>query len=201
MYKNTKQAINLSKYDNGGFDRGAGRLKEAAWMVVKYFCLQSHIPLPSKFRAFLLRRFGAKVGTGVVIRAGVNITFPWRLTIGDHCWIGEGVTILSLAPVAIGDHCCLSQRAFLCTGSHDFHKESFDLITKPITVGARSWIAAGAFLSPGATVPADTLVKAYEVVTANQYSAFDDEVDLRFDEAADSTLMPSENAKLTVAPR
>ena len=133
-------------------------------MVVKACCLQSHLPLPSKLRVFLLRCFGAKIGTGVVIRSGVNVTFPWRLTVGDHCWIGEDVTILSLAEVAIGDHCCLSQRAFLCTGSHDFRKESFDLITKPITVGAHSWIAAGAFLSPGVSVPEGTMVKAYEVV-------------------------------------
>lgn len=132
-------------------------------MVVKAFCLRSHFPLPSKLRVFLLRCFGAKIGKGVVIRSGVNITFPWRLTVGDHCWIGEDVTILSLANVTIEDHCCLSQRAFLCTGSHDFRKESFDLITKPITVQAHSWIAAGAFLGPGSNVPEGTMVKALQV--------------------------------------
>ena len=155
--------IRLDQFDNGGFDRGAGRLTELVWMLVKSFCFQLHFPLPSALRRWLLRCFGAKVGTGVVIRSGVNITYPWRLTIGDHCWIGEDVTILSLAQVSIGDHCCLSQRAFLCTGSHDFNKASFELITKPITIEPHCWVATGAFIAPGTTVEQGTMVKAYEV--------------------------------------
>ena len=50
-------------------------------------------------------------------------------------WIGDEVLILSLAPVKIGSNVCISQRAFLCTGSHDFRSEGFDLITKPIEIG------------------------------------------------------------------
>jgi len=101
----------------------------------------------------------------VVIRARVNITFPWRLEIGDHSWIGEEVIILNLAPVRIGLHCCLSQRAFLCTGSHDFHAAAFNLITAPITIADRSWIAATCFVAPGVTVGPDAMTAAGSVVT------------------------------------
>ncbi len=55
----------------------------------------------------LLRAFDAEIGAGVVIRANVNISFPWRLTIGDHVWIGEDVGILSLAPVVIESNFCI----------------------------------------------------------------------------------------------
>jgi putative colanic acid biosynthesis acetyltransferase WcaF len=159
----TTPPIRLDQFNNRDFDRGAGRLKELMWMIVKAFVLQWHFPLPSKLRVLTLRMFGSKIGRGVVIRSGVNVTYPWRLTVGDHCWIGEDVTILSLAQVTLGDHCCLSQRAFLCTGSHDFRKETFDLTTKPITVESHCWIAAGAFIGPGVTVEQGTMVKAYEV--------------------------------------
>ena len=96
----------------------------------------------------------------MVIRSRVNITFPWRFECGDQVWIGDEVLILSLDRVKIGSSVCISQRAFLCTGSHDFRKESFDLITKPIEIGNSCWIAAGAFIGPGAVVPEGTMVKA-----------------------------------------
>ena len=121
------------------------------------------VPLPSAWKVAWLRVFGAKIGRGVVIRSRVNITFPWKFMCGDHVWIGDEVMILSLAEVTIGSNVCVSQRAFLCTGSHRFGRETFDLVTKPITVGDGCWIAAQAFVGPGVDLPPGTLVKSGEV--------------------------------------
>ena len=140
--------IGLSKFNNANFSRGSPKWKEALWWVA---------------RSLFLRWFGAKIGNHVVIRSRVNITFPWKLEIGDHVWIGDEVLILSLDKVRIGSNVCISQRAFLCTGSHDFRKETFDLVTEPITIGDGCWIAACAFMGPGAEVPAGTMVKAGQV--------------------------------------
>jgi putative colanic acid biosynthesis acetyltransferase WcaF len=85
----------------------------------------------------------------VDIKPGVRIKFPWRLKIGDHSWIGEDVWIDNLAEVSIGSHCCISQGAYLCTGSHDWTKSSFDLIIRSIHLGDRSWIAARCVVGPG----------------------------------------------------
>src|SRR5947207_3559368 len=114
-----------------------------------------------------LRSFGEKIGKGVVIRANVNISFPWRLTIGDHVWIGEDVGILSLAPVTIGSNVCISQRAYLCTGSHDFRREDFKLKTAPVTVGDGTWIAALSFIAPGVKIGGSAVVSAGSVVLNN----------------------------------
>lgn len=143
--------IQLKGYHTAGFERGASRLKEGLWMAVRMVFFQSAVPWPSGIRAATLRLFGAKVGVGVVIRSQVNVTFPWRLEVGDHVWIGEEVLILSLAQVTVGANSCLSQRAFLCTGSHDFARPSFDLITRPIVVGEGCWVGAMAFVGPGVT--------------------------------------------------
>ena len=159
--------MELKGYTTGDFDRGASGAKEALWVVVKCVFFQNALPWPSPLRVMLLRLFGARVGEGVVVRANVNVTFPWRVTIGDHVWLGEEVLILSLAPVTIESNVCISQRVFLCTGSHDFRAAGFSLVTKAITVRSGSWIAAQAFIGPGVEIGEGSMVAAGSVVTEN----------------------------------
>ena len=159
--------MDLSIYDNSDFDRGASRLKEVGWVLVRWIFFQTSFPWPSQLRVALLRLFGATIGRGVVIRANVNISFPWRLTIGDHVWIGEDVGLLTLAPVTIESNVCISQRAYLCTGSHDFRREDFKLQVAPITVREGSWIAAACFIAPGIEIGSGAVVSAGSVVFAN----------------------------------
>ncbi|MDQ3473779.1 MAG: WcaF family extracellular polysaccharide biosynthesis acetyltransferase [Acidobacteriota bacterium] len=156
--------MDLARYDNSDFDRGAPKWKEALWALARSLFFQIPLPWPSSVRAELLRAFGARIGRGVVIREDVNISFPWRLAIGDHVWIGEDVGILSLAQVTIESNVCISQRAYICTGSHDFRSETFDLVTQPITIRSGSWIAAGAIVLPGVEVGPNSVVSAGSVV-------------------------------------
>src|SRR4051812_38589571 len=157
--------MKLEGYTVGAFDRGAPRWREALWVAVKCLAFLPAFPLPSALRVALLRAFGAQVGRGVIVRSRVNISYPWRLSLGDHVWLGEEVMILSLAQVTIESNVCISQRAFLCTGSHDFRAPGFDLITKPITIREGSWIAAQAFVAPGVRIGPGSMVGAGCVVT------------------------------------
>ncbi len=141
--------IRLDNYRARGFDRGASRGKEFLWWIARSLFFSPWFPVPSPLKVTVLRAFGARIGRGVVIRSRVNITFPWRFACGDHVWIGDEVLILSLAPVTLGSHTCISQRVFLCTGSHDFAKESFDLIAAPIEIADGCWIGAQVFVGPG----------------------------------------------------
>jgi putative colanic acid biosynthesis acetyltransferase WcaF len=156
--------MRLDLYDNSAFERGAGRLKEALWVLCKCVFFLNPFPWPSFLRVRLLRLFGAQLGHGIVIRSGVNISFPWRLTVGNHVWIGEEVFILSLAPVTLGSNVCISQRAFLCTGSHAWRRETFDLQTRPIVVEDRVWISAQAFIGPGTRIGSDSVISAGTVL-------------------------------------
>ncbi len=154
----------LRSYSAKGFDRGASRFREALWFAIRGLFFLSWAPYPSGFRTFLLRVFGAKVGKRTVIRSRVNVSFPWRLSLGDDVWIGEDVHILSLAPVVLESNVCVSQRAFICTGSHDFRRSDFALRTKPITLRSGSWVAAGAFIGPGVEIGNEAVVSAGSVV-------------------------------------
>ncbi len=157
--------IDLRRFSNQGFDRGAPRWREALWVGVRCLFFENPLPVPSGWRVRILRWFGARVGERVVIRSQVKITFPWRLRVGNDVWIGDGVWILSLAPVTVGDSVCLSQRCFLCSGSHDYRVDTFDLITKPIEIRSSSWIAADAFVGPGVTVGPGSVLAAGGVAT------------------------------------
>ena len=109
----------------------------------------------SALKCFILRAFGAQVGKNVTIKPQVKITFPWKLTVGDHVWLGEECWLLNLERITIGSHVCISQRAFLGTGSHDYRRASFNLITKQITVENGAWLGAG----PAGSGPGVTLVR------------------------------------------
>lgn len=159
--------MDLAKYSIDWFDRGAPRWKEALWVLTRWMVFQTGLPLPVQLRAFLLRCFGARIGHGLKMRERVYISFPWRLEIGDHVWIGEEVTILSLAPVKIESNVCISQKVFLCTGSHNFYQSDFALQTKPITIRSNSWVAAQAFVGPGVEIGPGAVVSAGSVVFDN----------------------------------
>ncbi|HUB68306.1 MAG TPA: WcaF family extracellular polysaccharide biosynthesis acetyltransferase [Candidatus Methylacidiphilales bacterium] len=156
--------MRLDLYDNSSFDRGSGRLREGLWILCKCLFFLGPFPWPSSLRVFFLRLFGARIGQNAVIRSGVNITFPWRFVTGDHVWIGDDVLILSLATVTLGSHVCISQRAFLCTGSHAWKSDTFDLETRPITVEDQVWIAAQAFIGPGTRLGQGSVIGAGTVL-------------------------------------
>jgi putative colanic acid biosynthesis acetyltransferase WcaF len=157
--------VDLSKFSTGGFDRGASPFKELCWLVVSQLLFQLCPLKLSALKRTVLRWFGASVGRGVVIKPDVKITFPWKLTLGDHVWLGEECWLLNLAHITIASNVCISQRAFLCTGNHDYNSPTFDLITKPIRVGQGAWVGAGAVVAPGVSVGSHAVLTASSVAT------------------------------------
>jgi putative colanic acid biosynthesis acetyltransferase WcaF len=135
------------------------------WSVLSLLVFQSGWLPFYGIKRWLLRLFGAAVGAGVVIKPDVRIKFPWRLRIGAQSWIGEGVWIDNLATVHLANDVCISQGAYLCTGSHDHRRVTFDLIVKPIVVQSEAWIGARAVVLPGVTVHRGAVVAAGSVVT------------------------------------
>lgn len=157
--------VDLSAFRSRGFDRGASFVKEGLWVLVSAVLFRA-LPLTlSPLKRGVLRLFGARIGRAVVIKPDVRITFPWRLSIGDNAWIGEGAWLLNLAAIEIGNDACVSQRAFLCTGSHDYKAASFDLLTGPIILEEGAWIAAGAWVGPGVRVGSHAVLTAQSVAT------------------------------------
>lgn len=143
--------MHLSKYQKREEVAGKSRFLVILWMLFGEPLVKSAIP-SSMFRVFLLRLFGAKIGLGVNIKPRVQIKYPWKLSVGNHSWIGENTWIDNLAAVTIGPNVCISQGVYLCTGSHDWSKDTFDLILKPILIDSHSWVCAKAVVGPGTQI-------------------------------------------------
>lgn len=154
----------LSKFNNSWYRPGANFLVRTIWLFTNACFFNSWFPV-NGLKIFLLRIFGAKVGYEVIIKPRVNIKYPWRLTIGDFSWIGEGVWIDNLDNVVIGAHVCVSQEAMLLTGNHNYSKSSFDLITKPIYLENGSWIGAKAVVCPGVICGSHSVLSVGSIAT------------------------------------
>jgi putative colanic acid biosynthesis acetyltransferase WcaF len=150
-----------------GFDLGRPRFVFVIWYIIKCVFFLSSVPWPSRFKSWLLRRFGAEVGQGVYWKPRVNVHIPWKLKIGDHTWVGEEVCIVNFASVTIGSHCCLSQRSFVCSGNHDYRSPDMRYRHAPIVIEDGVWVGAGVFVGPGSVLGTDTVVTAMSVVNGN----------------------------------
>ncbi|MEB3322633.1 MAG: WcaF family extracellular polysaccharide biosynthesis acetyltransferase [Synechococcaceae cyanobacterium] len=143
---------------------GAPRWRQALWLLAGAPLLASGLP-GSPWRRVLLQAFGARLGRGGRIKPHLRVKFPWRLAVGEHCWLGEGVWIDNLAMVQVGDRVCLSQGAYLCTGNHDHRSPGFDLRAEPIQIASDAWICAAAVVAPGTRIGAGAVVGLGAVVS------------------------------------
>jgi putative colanic acid biosynthesis acetyltransferase WcaF len=150
-----------------GLNRGKSKIVEMLWYLVKMIFFLSAFPWPSRLKVSLLRTFGAKIGEGVLFKPRVNIHMPWKLTIGDHCWIGEEVFLLNLEPITIGSHVCISQRAFICTGNHNYKIPQMPFMGGAINIADGAWVGAQAFVGPGVTIGTDAVITAGSILNSN----------------------------------
>jgi putative colanic acid biosynthesis acetyltransferase WcaF len=118
----------------------------------------------SAWRVVLLRCFGALIGPNCRIKPGLRVKFPWRLEVGNGCWLGEDAWIDNLALVTLGDRVCISQGVYLCTGNHDYRSKDFRLRLGQIYIGSDVWIAARAVLAPGSHIGSGAIVSLGAVV-------------------------------------
>jgi putative colanic acid biosynthesis acetyltransferase WcaF len=156
----TKPFVDLRKYDQSNFDRGRPNWLIMLWWLVQAIAFPLSLHNFSGFRCWLLRLFGAKIGQGVLIRPTARFTYPWKITIGDHSWVGDDVVFYSVDEIIIGSHTVISQECYLCTGSHNIQQETFPLTTAPIKIGNGAWVATDCFVAPGVTIGANSVIGA-----------------------------------------
>ena len=111
------------------------------WWIVQSLFFGTSPQFMYGWRRFLLRSFGAKIGKQVIIRPTVRTQFPWKISIGNYSWIGDDVVLYSLGEIVIGAHAVISQKCYLCTGSHDYTEPGFSIFSKPVVIEDECWLA------------------------------------------------------------
>lgn len=135
------------------------------WWIVETCLFRTSPQVFYRWRSFLLRCFGAKIGKGVMVRPSASVTYPWKLSVGDYSWIGDDAVLYTLGQIKVGSHTVISQRSYLCAGSHNVEDVQFTITSQPIEIGNQCWIAADVFVCPGVKIGFGTVVGARSTVT------------------------------------
>ena len=136
-------------------------LWEFCWVV---FCAWTPKPL-NEWRLFWLRIFDAKIHGKPFVHQRARILIPWNLTLHDRACLGDRANAYTLGEIEIGARATIAQEAYLSTGSHDFSQAGMPLVTAKITIGEDAFVGARAFVLPGVTIGARSVIGACSVVT------------------------------------
>lgn len=136
------------------------------WGIVEFFLVTNPLQVSSKLRVAALRAFGAKIGDGVIFRPRTRVKFPWKLVIGNDCWIGEGAWLHNQDWLRIGSNVVISQEAFITTGSHRARSD-MGLITREVVVDDGAWVCTRALILGGCKIKTSAIVTPNTVLPAN----------------------------------
>jgi putative colanic acid biosynthesis acetyltransferase WcaF len=150
--------VDLALTTNRDYLPGRGFVVRALWLIVEALVLVNPVMTSYRVKRVFLRLFGAEIGADVIIKPGVHIKYPWRLRVGDNCWLGERCWIDNMEDVTIGDNVVVSQGAYLCTGNHDWSDPGLGLTPQPIVIEDGAWIGAFARVAPGTRIREESIL-------------------------------------------
>lgn len=143
----------------------SNRIKRMLWSICwTVFVRPFPKSLANSWKIFILRCFGAKIAKNAYVYSSANIFMPWNLIMEEHSCLASGVDCYNAAPIIIKRNATVSQRAYLCTASHNISSSKHEQTEKPIIIGSRAWVAAEAFVGPGVIIGEGAVVGARAAV-------------------------------------
>lgn len=137
------------------------------WALAELLFVTNSWQVSSSLRIRMLRLFGAEIGNNVIFRPRTRVKFPWKLHVGDNCWIGEGVWFHNQDHVFVEHDVVISQETFITTGSHAVRRD-MALITQPVRIDAGAWITTRCILLGGCLVGRSCVITPNTVIKAGQ---------------------------------
>jgi len=141
------------------------KVQRLCWTIVYHLLFRPlRLRQFNRWRLFLLRCFGARIGSGCVVHATAEVWAPWNLEMRSFVCVGPHVICYNPDRIMLGTKVTVSQYSHLCTASHDITQLDKPLLTKPITVQDLAWLCADVFVGPGVTVGQGAVVGARAAV-------------------------------------
>ena len=150
----------VSRFSMPAGFRGRPALVVQLWWVVQASLFAWSPQFAYGWRRGLLRLFGMQVGAGVLVRPSARITYPWKVVVGDHSWIGDDVVLYSLGEIRIGRNTVVSQRSYVCAADHDHLQVEFPIRARPIRIDDQVWIGTDAYIGPDVHIAQAAVVGA-----------------------------------------
>ncbi len=124
--------------------------------------------VPAKARMRLMRAIGYDVDRSACIWAGATLRSK-KLKLGKNVFINVGFFFDGYATLEVGDNVRMGQYVRVITATHKIGPREqrclIDVLAKPITIGAGSWIGCNVTLLPGANIAPGCVIGAGSVVT------------------------------------
>ena len=128
------------------------RIRRGIWNLCRVLLFQFSPRPMFRWRAMLLRLFGAKLGPGCKIYPKARIWAPWNLRCQDLVAFADGADIYNPSPIHFGSHAIVSEGAYVCGATHLYNEPEFRMVSFPMAIGAHAWICARAIVGPGVNV-------------------------------------------------
>lgn len=119
-----------------------------------------------------LRAFGARIGPGIDFHGRLRLhgtySMQGKLSVGEWCHIGPGVTLDLTAPITLADRCTVSLNAQIVThmdvGYSPLAARAYPTRAAGVTLEHGAYIGAGAIILPGVRVGRCSVVAAGALV-------------------------------------
>jgi putative colanic acid biosynthesis acetyltransferase WcaF len=160
-------AVDLTGTSNRNYHPGRSYMTRAVWLIVAALLFRNSVITSYRLKRGVLRLFGARIGSDVLIKPEVHIKYPWRLRTGDNCWIGERAWIDNMEDVWLGDNVVVSQGAYVCTGNHDWSDPGMGLTPRPVFIEDGVWVGAFARVGPGRRVAEESVLALGSVLLSD----------------------------------
>jgi acetyltransferase-like isoleucine patch superfamily enzyme len=125
----------------------------------------------------LYKKYLKAVGEETIFYEGVYIRNPQNLSLGHHCAIGVDNAFQAAGHLIIGDYVIFGPGVKIWTSNHIYADPNVPILEqgsefKEVSIGDDTWIAANAFIMPGAKIGKGCVISAGAVVGAKLYKDY-----------------------------